>query len=428
MQQPVPSGEPIIPNSLLDPFLEALVLTGVHPELIMHQAEALGAGPERLLQIAGILTGTADPVPGMALALGSIREWPVLRPQALALGSSLLTRLVRFFVFRKGTVFPCNQDGTKAWLPDDARWDGIRIRALRRLGYPRECIPKCAIPLDTDEPVIPEPDAWAWMDAGNDLVASSLELEGGASRAREWGPLLVARIVLKDCQVPAILHRPDVWLPSHQSIVRLCRVSGLREFIDDCLSTTLVAVGCPDLMEISSMPRSLVVKDCPSLSRIAFKDFGHLLHLERCPGITSLSPVASARTGLPRGMGGRTPSITYGHLVLAECPNLDHLPGSLRVQKNMTLRRMGPFLRWPVHFEVDGDLRIRDCPLIEELPRVTVGGSLRVAGRSGLRRLLPGSGIGGDLDLRACASLEGLPQDLNIGGALRLPGHLCFKE
>jgi len=401
----------------LDPFLEALVLTGVHPEHIMQQAEALGAGPERLLQIAGILTGTADPVPGMALAFGSIREWPALRHQALALGSSLLTRLVRFFVFRKGTVFPCNQDGTKAWLPDDARWDAIRIRALRRLGYPRECIPNCPILLlDSDEPVIPVPDAWAWLDAGNGLVASSLELEGGASRAREWGSLLVARILLKNCRVPSALHRPEVWLPNNQSIVRLCHVGGLREFTDGCLSTTLVAVGCPDLADIRSMPRSLVVKDCPSLSRIAFKDFGHLLHLERCPGITSFSPVVAART------------ITYGHIVLAECPNLNHLPGSLRVLNDMTLCRMGPFLRWPDHLEVDGDLRIRDCPLIEELPRVAVGGSLRVDGRSGLRRLLPGSGIGGDLDLRACALLEGLPQGLSIGGALHLPGHLCFKE
>jgi len=413
----------IIRNGQLDPFLQTLVLMGVHPELILHQAEALGADPSELLQIAEILTENKDPVPGMALALGSIRAWPALRLQALALGNSLLTRLVRFFVQRRGSIFPCNQDSGTAWLPNEDRWDAIRIRALQRLGYPRQCIPGCAIPSDTQEQGVPDGEAWAWMDAGNGLVASSLELEGGATRAQEWGPLLVARILLKDCRVPARLHRPEVWLPRGESTVRLCRVSGLRHFADGCHSATLVAVGCPDLVEIRSMPWNLVVKDCPSLSRIALRDFGHLLHLERCPRITSLSPVA-ARNTLPKEKSGEAPSMAYESMVLAGCPNLDHLPRRIRVLKNMTLRSMGPFRCWPVHFNVDGDLRIRDCPRIEELPKVAVGGSLRVDGRSGLLRLLPGSSVGRDLDLRACALLEGLPQDLSIGGTLLLPRHL----
>jgi hypothetical protein len=170
----------------------------------------------------------------------------------------------------------------------------------------------------------------------------------------------------------------------------------------------------------------LVVKDCPSLSRIAFKEFGRLLHLENCPGITSLSPVASTRTIMLRP--GEAPSITYESIVLTGCSNLDHLPRRLRTLKNMTLRRMGPIMRWPVHFNVDGDLRIRDCPLIKELPRLAVGGSLRMDGLSGLRRLLPGTTVGRDLDLRACALLEGLPQSLSVGGSLLLPSHLRFRE
>ena len=141
MRKPASPSQPTILDGPLDPFLEALVLTGVHPELIMHQAEALGAGPERLLQIAGILTGPADPVPGMALALGSIRQWPALRCQALSLGSSLLTRLVRFFVFRKGAVFPCNQDGTKPGSPTMPGGTGSGSGPCSGLGIPGNASP-----------------------------------------------------------------------------------------------------------------------------------------------------------------------------------------------------------------------------------------------------------------------------------------------
>jgi len=427
-----PSGheerwDPTIRNGPLPPFVQALVLMGVHPGLILPQAEALGAGPAELLWIATILIPTTDPVPAMALALGSIQRWPALRRQALMLGTSLLTRLVRFFVLGNGAWFPCNQDETKAWLPDDAQWAVIRIRALRRLGYPGQCIPACAIPVVPDAPGLPEPDAWAWMDAGNGLVASNLEIQGGASRAREWGPLLVARILLRDCRVPAILHRPATWLPSGQASVRLFRVGGLREFTDGCRSSSLIAVGCPDLVKLRATPRALVAKGCPRLTGVTF-GVGGLLHLERCPGIRSLVPAVSAQSMTPRGMKRGTPAITCQSLLLSHCPNLGRLPRRLRVLKNMTLHRMGPITRWPVHFNVDGDLRIRDCPLIEELPRVEVGGSLRVDGRSGLRHLLPGSIFGGDLDLRACAFLEGLPQDLSIGGTLLLPRHLGIDE
>jgi len=118
--------------------------------------------------------------------------------------------------------------------------------------------------------------------------------------------------------------------------------------------------------------------------------------------------------------------VTPSHqtLVLSRCPALRDLPGRMDVTGHMLLRRIGPIHSWPSDFRVGGDLRLKDCPDIEELPALEVGGSLRVEGESGLRRLEAGTVIGRHLDLRACSRLEGVPRGVRVGGAMYLPAHL----
>jgi hypothetical protein len=111
-------------------------------------------------------------------------------------------------------------------------------------------------------------------------------------------------------------------------------------------------------------------------------------------------------------------------VVLSRCSALRKLPSELNVTGHMVLRNIGPILEWPSDFRVGGDLMIKDCPGIEELPALEVQGCLRVEGESGIRRLAPGTIIGSHLDLRACVHLEGLPRGLRVGGALHLPAHL----
>jgi hypothetical protein len=118
----------------------------------------------------------------------------------------------------------------------------------------------------------------------------------------------------------------------------------------------------------------------------------------------------------------------YRTVVLSECCNLRELPICLTVRNHLFLRRMGPFDRWPMDFHIGGDLRIQDCPDIEELPALEVSGSVRVEGESGLRRLAPGSVIGRHLDLRACRHLEAIPRGVKVGGCLYLPDHLHWSR
>jgi len=402
----------------LDPCLRALVLAGVHPGWVLGQAEDLGFGPGELVRIAGILAPGRNPEAGMALALGTLRHWKGLRGAALARGLPLLAGLVGALPLPHGHLAGWMFGNGLERLPDDPPWLGIRARALRRLGHPRFA------PGDRNEATPLEARrARAWLDAGHSLVATRLAWRGGASGAAEWGPLLVPEVVLRDGRVPPVLRWTRVWWPARGACVRLFRVAGLREVEHGFTRVTLVARGCPDLVRLRGIFWNLVARDCPRLAEVTVPDSGNLVHLERCPGLRSLEPGIASR-GPEFDRAPPRAALICRTLVLADCPDLRTLPRELWVQGSMTLRRMGPFAAWPDPFRVDGDLRIRDCERIEELPPVQVGGSLRVQGDSGLRRLRPGSTVGGDLDLRACARLEGLPPDLEPAGNLLLPEHL----
>jgi len=81
-------------------------------------------------------------------------------------------------------------------------------------------------------------------------------------------------------------------------------------------------------------------------------------------------------------------------------------------------------LRGRPSIRILGDLRIRDCPELEELPAIAVTESLVFDGRCGLCRLAPGTVIGRHLDLRNCARLEDIPRGIRVGGWMHLPQHL----
>lgn len=73
--------------------------------------------------------------------------------------------------------------------------------------------------------------------------------------------------------------------------------------------------------------------------------------------------------------------------------------------------------------EVKGTLKIRDCPILEELPDDTrVGGDLIVENCPRLRTLPDGIDVQGSLVIRGCPRLEVLPTTMRVGGDFKILG------
>ena len=410
---------PICQDGQLHPYLQTLRHAGVRPDMILRTAEDLGADHEELLLVARILIGSTHPMAGIALALGSIRKWKWVRDRALREGFPLVASLVGVN-YPRGHVPPLEPLDQ---LFGDIDRDHFRARALNRLGYPRHLIPAQTHAGKVRDPVTMQREIRTWLDGGNGLISPSMELKGIFSHAPKWSPFMAPDLRIQDCHIPPTLHRIQADWPYRGANLRLIRVSGLSELEDDSSSPTIVAVACPDLERIEPAPRNIVAVDCPRLSEIHLLLDSGLLHLERCPQIVDL------RTELSyiwvAGNEVMDLLTTCNSLVLKDCPQLRLLPRWLRVKKDMLLDHVGPIEVWPVQFHVEGDLCIRNCTCIEELPPMEIGGSLRVEGQSSLRRLSPGSTIGGHLDLRPCSHLESIPKNIRVGGNLYLPSHLC---
>ena len=388
---------------LRHPYLQILAEAGLGADQIIVQAQALGMDPDALRVVASQLHSTpwtaASPAVGLALRRGAARDPRPYVAEGRALGLGQLEPLLRD---------GCGElDGLTRLLEADA-WEPFRRKVLRRLGYPLRL---------GDRPLAVLP----WLERDLGLVQEELTLARFASSATVWRNLVVDTLVLRDGTGPEVLGHPQGGAPMVAALraTRLFRVNRLRDLDGLRHLTCLVAVDCPDLERLDGAPPMLVLKRCPRVSQLPPFGWSVLLHLEDCPGLRSLG---SAQVWDYRLDEMAMPS--YKTLILSGCTGLRDLPALLHVTGRMLLRRMGPIHVWPTDFHVGGDLLLKDCPAIEELPPLSVTGCLRVQGASGLKRLAPGSVVGGHLDLRACARLEGVPRGVRVGGCLYLPPHL----
>jgi len=229
---------------------------------------------------------------------------------------------------------------------------------------------------------------------------------------------------LLDGQGPSTLDRRpsgrfDFSLCRMRPGLRLFRMRSLRRIKGLPWISALIAVDCPDLVHIQELPSAFVLKNCPGLKRLPKLQSGTLLHLEACAGLVSLDSLHSKE-----GFALDVNYLTFETVELRDCPKLRRLPENLEVNGRMILSGIGPITRWPDDLRVGSNLLIQNCPEIQELPALRIGGSLRIVGASNLRRLSPGTTVGLHLDLRACTQLESIPKGIRVGGSLLLPAHL----
>ncbi|WP_005032773.1 hypothetical protein [Holophaga foetida] len=391
-----------------NPLVETLRLAKVPAVPLLKQAENFGLTPEEMVREARRFVTCEHPeaqrLAALCLVFGTVCNWQpllgALLPHASLISGCFFNRL------RSRDEADPRLAGLEALrdLVEDSYRFGFRV--LRRLGWPGSHRGWATMPRSLE-----------WLDQGRDLLGIRLDLNGGVSRAEAWGDLLVDELHLRDCRVPPRLR----WTEGHgyygggSRSLRLFRVQGLREvFGGDTPDIRVVAVDCPTLERVPGPAEVLVLKDCPRVREVFLPETVALLHLECCHGLRSFD------TG-DRG------TLVCRTVVLADCRNLKVLPAYFHVEKSMTLRRVAGFDRWPTHLWVRGSLRIQDCPDMETLPPVEVGGDLVISGASGLRALSPGSIIGGHLDLRACNHLKAIPRGVQVGGNLYLPPHLAVR-
>ena len=89
----------------------------------------------------------------------------------------------------------------------------------------------------------------------------------------------------------------------------------------------------------------------------------------------------------------------------------------------LDLRRCARLTALPDNLTVGGSLDLGGCTGLTALPdNLTVGGSLDLSGCTGLTALPDNLTVGGWLDLRRCTGLTALPDNLTVGGSLDLSG------
>lgn len=188
---------------------------------------------------------------------------------------------------------------------------------------------------------------------------------------------------------------------------------------------------------------SLILTDCPNLTRLPENMNFMYLAIDRCPALTSLpenleveiltiydSPIASIPDSI-QGLMGCT---------LHDCPNLTKLPESFHTSThdvniiNCHNLTSIPF-RWIyASLDISGtpitrlhkDLRIGDefiahGSALKEMPRIAIGKSVDLSDSRQLRSLPDDWVVNGDLNLSGTAVTH-LPKRLIVGGDLNLSG------
>lgn len=392
------TGEGIIP------FFRRLQLSGVPLDQCLLQAKLMGAGA---VDLRGLVRGercgkpaAVDEVMALGLAMAVADDWEVLLPDAHA-----YERVLRHFLVARISYSSGEAAFVNSGIFGNPGFEPQRRALLHRLGYPLADGRADEIGVFRVDPhKAPE-----WLDRGNPVMGTQVELDHFVSKAKSWGEIEAVELRLRNGQGPGVIsvaagpvrrlnELPCGW-------VRVIGVSGVEVLqLRDPLEA-LVVVDCPSLTHIEGRAVAFVAKNCPRLERLSLPTTEHL-HLS---WESDADYLAEFRPGF---------------LLLEACKGLRVLPHVMSVQGDMKLKQMPPFLRWPGSFRVEGNLTIEDCPDIDRLPPIEIGGSLRVKGASGLRCLAEGTVVGGDLDLRACAGLVVAPKGVTVGGCTLLPGHL----
>jgi hypothetical protein len=108
-------------------------------------------------------------------------------------------------------------------------------------------------------------------------------------------------------------------------------------------------------------------------------------------------------------------------------PNLDPTKLSLKDKIDL-IRQYGELVDLLKGEKIDGNLCLRDCYSLKELPDLKVGRNLDLCGCCSLIKLPDNLKINGTLNLGGCSSLRELPDNLEVGGILDLTGCSSLRE
>lgn len=109
-------------------------------------------------------------------------------------------------------------------------------------------------------------------------------------------------------------------------------------------------------------------------------------------------------------------------LMMKRCNLIPELPDTLSVAEHVRVVRCAGLKRLPSKMHVRGNLCLEHCEALEALPQDwRVDLNLIIDACLSISQLPPGLRVGGDLIIRDCL-LQGLPQDLQVGGNLEVKG------
>jgi hypothetical protein len=414
-------------------------MAGLADDQILVRFEAMGTSQEGLLEIAReLVQAKGDYLPealdetAVCLALGSLQHWKPFRRLAEAL-----------------FLHQCHPLAY-AWFAHPP----IDYRMLRRLGFPFP---------DRDGNLTERTRGLlSWLERGGQASPSGISLDSVQARAETW-EIEAYRCLIVDSEGPRTLRFRAKGLRSEtRDSLRLIRVARLESLLEPACGPalygpnhprlgsarmtlsdddgtparepdylqlfSLVAVDCPHLTELETRPSILVLTNCPQVRKAVCDRSGRLLHLDSCQNLRAIRLLKGSTYRRPQethsGRDRKKSGLFQGSWVLARCPNLRGLPSAFQgLEGHLILRKLASFRFGSTPLRVGGNLRVIDCPSIEELPPLTVGGSLRVEGVSNMRSMGP-SCIGKDLDLRACSHLGPLPSSMQVAGRILLPPHM----
>ena len=357
------------------------------------------------------------PQDAVVLVFGCVRGWKPLLPLVKRHGVVLLQALL---MGRHGRL------ESLVSVRDTAYFRLFRARVLRRLGYPTCLTQSNRLKVSAPKPLTRVMD---WLGGGGPVLANWLDLWGFQATSPSWGALHVPFLHLRNGHSPATIEwRPEYMDPVHWDRIAILHIEGV-EGLRHLYGTTYGGVAlkdCPDLESLEQPCQALALVDCPRLTRVWVGTHSERLTLKRCAALEAIQPWNQEYPANPNF--GSEWIYELEAIDVADCERFRSLPARLHLKKGLQLQGVGPIVDWPWDFQVGGDFLLLDCPEVEVLPPVEVQGSLTVAGVSGLRKLSPGTVIGKNLDLRACAHLEDFPRGVKVGGNIYLPEHLNHRR
>jgi hypothetical protein len=424
------------PNSLLALAMEC-DRKGHSPDLTIHILEKEGASLDLMIAWAETYfvrsRETESHFPAfenprtsaLLLVFGCSPKWEDMKGEVLRLGSELYRQML---VRDPGFI----QAIRRSLSP--VSFKRFRNRVLARLGMPLH------LAHSLKNPGVAHPakeDVLSWITSGRPLVGFTVLLEGFEGAGNPWGHIHVPKFTLRNGRLPEVLSwgsGPICYSrASEVSELNLDQISGLRELRVDHFGLSpsdlngraegrVVLKACSDLERIEGAFLDLRLESCPNLKSFGLGLGTRSLLLHDCPNVRELRGwelkpwEATAR--------GECPLLQIEELTISRCGGLKRLPPRLRVVRDFRLSDSGALEDWPWDLHVGGDLLIDNCPGFRSLPPMEVKGSLRISGFSRLRDLQAGTIIHGDLDLRACDQLTGIPAGLRVAGRILLPDHL----